>query len=98
VDVSGRVDVCAPGLRSARNEAHFALLSWYSVAPADGQLPESASPLQRMLYTRMMTSEFIFKMATFHEERRRRGQVSSARGAKPAPPTLSRARPRIYAA
>jgi hypothetical protein len=98
VDVSGRDDVCAPALRNARNEAHFAQLSWYSVAPPDGELPESASPLQRMLYTRMVTSEFIFKMATFHEERRSSGQASSAQGAKPAAPTLSRARPRIYAA
>jgi hypothetical protein len=98
VDVSGRGDVCSPALQAAQNEAHLGQVAWNRVAPIDGQLSDQATPLQRMLYTRMVTSESIFRMAMFHERRRRLGQASSARDAKPGAPTLSRARPRIYAA
>jgi hypothetical protein len=97
VNASGGDDVCAPTLRSAQNEAHLGTVAWYCVAPIDGQLPERPTPLQRMLYTRMVTSEFIFKMATFHAERRRTGAVSLPRDSDPARPTLSRRTTRIYA-
>jgi hypothetical protein len=88
VDSSGRDDACAPALRRAQNEAHLGTAAWSCVAPPDGQLPEYPTPLQRMLYTRMVTSEFIFKMATFHAERRRTGAVSLPRDIESAPQTL----------
>jgi len=54
---------CDPFLLCARDEYDLALRAWEAVAPADGELPEHASALQRLLFTRMTTSQFIFLMA-----------------------------------
>jgi hypothetical protein len=98
VNAPGWDDASNASLRSAQNEAHLAALAWYGVAPADELLPECPTPLQRMVYTRMVTSQFIARMATFHDQRRRGGAVSLPRDAKPAAAALSRRTTRIYAA
>jgi hypothetical protein len=48
-----------------RDECRRARAAWELVAPADGQLPDDATPLQRMLYARMTTSIFVYE-ATLH--------------------------------
>ena len=77
-EAPSKVVTSDPVLLVAQREAHEGLLAWYSVAPADGQLPMKATPLQRMLHTRMTTSEFVFKMKRYHEERRRLGLPTSS--------------------
>jgi hypothetical protein len=54
---------CDPALLSAQDEYELARQAWEAVAPADGQLSENPTPLQRLLYARVTTSEFIFLMA-----------------------------------
>jgi hypothetical protein len=44
-----------------RDECRRARLAWELVAPADGQLPVDATPLQRLLYARMTTSIFVYE-------------------------------------
>jgi hypothetical protein len=53
----------APVPRSAEEECICARLAWESIAPPDGQLPEDPTPLHLLLYTRMITSNFIAAMA-----------------------------------
>ncbi len=49
-----------PAVMRARQESWFAHLSWEKVAPPDGTLPADATPLQRLLHTRMVTSDFAY--------------------------------------
>ncbi len=59
---------------SAREECREARAAWELVAPADGLLPEDATPLQYMLFARMTTSAFIYQVAR-HRNLRRTGAV-----------------------
>src|SRR5690349_7262902 len=49
-----------PAVMQARQESWFAHLSWEKVAPPDGELPADATPLQRLLHARMVTSDFAY--------------------------------------
>jgi hypothetical protein len=53
----------APEPRSAEEERCCARRAWETIAPADGQLPDHPTPLHLLLYTRMITSNFIATMA-----------------------------------
>jgi hypothetical protein len=74
-NVSVRFGSSGAALLSAQNESANSRAAWRSVAPPNGRLPAAATPLQRLLYTRMMTSEFVFQMARL---RARRHQVEAA--------------------
>jgi hypothetical protein len=54
-----------PARLCPRDECRRARRAWELVAPADGQLPADATPLQCMLYARMTTSIFVYE-ATLH--------------------------------
>jgi hypothetical protein len=54
-----------PARLCPRDECRRARRAWDLVAPADGQLPPNATPLQCMLYARMTTSIFVYE-ATLH--------------------------------
>jgi hypothetical protein len=62
-NVSVRFGSRGAAILSAQSESAHSRAAWQSVAPPDGKLPEVATPIQRLVYTRMMTSEFVFKMA-----------------------------------
>lgn len=53
----------APVLRTAEEECRRARLAWESVSPPDGHFPDHPTPLQLLLHTRMVTSNFIAAMA-----------------------------------
>jgi hypothetical protein len=63
-NVSVRFGSRAAAILSAQHESASSRAAWQSVAPPNGRLPDAATPLQRLIYTRMMTSEFVFNMAT----------------------------------
>ena len=71
----------AAALMSAQNEAVSSRAAWHAVAPADGLLPASATPIQRLLYTRMITSDFIFRMAKLRAVRSPGGAGKAASAA-----------------
>jgi hypothetical protein len=52
----------APVLRTAADECRRARLAWECVAPPNGRLPDNPTPLQLLLHTRMVTSNFIAAM------------------------------------
>lgn len=56
-----------------RDECGQARVAWAKVAPADGLLAKDATPLQRLLYARMATSEFVYEMARFRADRHAAG-------------------------
>ena len=56
-------------LPSAQDECGRARCAWACVAPADGVLASEATPLQRLLYARMKTSEFVYEMARLRAQR-----------------------------
>jgi hypothetical protein len=68
-NVTVRFGSHAAALMSAQNESINSRRAWHAVAPADGLLPNAATPIQRLLYTRMMTSEFVFQMAKLRARR-----------------------------
>jgi hypothetical protein len=72
-NVSVRFGSRSAAILSAQRESANSLAAWHAVAPPDGKLPETATPIQRLIYTRMMTSEFVFQMARL---RARRQQVT----------------------
>jgi hypothetical protein len=70
-NVSVRFGSRAAAILSAQSESANSLAAWRSIAPPDGKLPAAATPIQRLIYTRMKTSEFVFEMARWRARSQR---------------------------
>jgi hypothetical protein len=70
-NVSVRFGSRAAAILNAQSESATSRAAWRSVAPPDGKLPETATPIQRLIYTRMKTSEFVFEMARWRARNQR---------------------------
>jgi hypothetical protein len=68
-NVSVRFGSRGAAIMSAQSESATSIAAWTAVAPPDGKLPAVATPIQRLMYTRMMTSVFVFRMARMRARR-----------------------------